>query len=53
MQTVIAPICKNKNGDISMLGTTDLFPLQLSSPSCLNFTFVLHLTTFGHSRQPV
>jgi len=55
MQTVIVPICKNKNDNISDvgLGTTGLFPLQLSSASCLSTHFVLHLTTFGHSRQSV
>ena len=36
MQKVIVPICKNKNGNISDAGTIGLFPLQLSSPSCLN-----------------
>jgi len=39
MQTVIVPICKNKNGAIVMLGSAGLFPLQILSPSCLNTIF--------------
>ena len=38
MQTVIVPICKNKNGTLVMLGSIGLLPLQQSSSSCLNTT---------------
>jgi len=37
MQTVIVPICKIKNGNISDAGNYRP-PLQLPSPSCLNTT---------------
>ena len=38
MQTVIVPICKSKNGNISDAGNYRPVSLQLSSPSCLNTT---------------
>jgi len=51
MQTVIVPnylFSKTKMGTYVILGTMDLSPLQLSSPSCLNIIFCL----VSHHRCP-
>jgi len=51
MQTVIVPICKNKNGNISDAGNHR--PVSLATIISKLFEHYILSCTFGHNRQPV